>query len=282
MPSPIRIDIPNVVYEITIRSYQERFLLLPSEEFNELFWGAIGRGQELFPEVRLYDLISLSNHFHAFVSSTDGESRARFSQYVNQRISFEAGRLHNWKGGIFGRPSRPIPCVTEEDQLRRFRYLRSHGVKENLVAKAKDWPGVSALPFLREGKEITGTFFWHDNATKAMRRANGKPVDLTKFQEKYSVRFHKLPALAHLSWKEINQYTDTLTREIEAEHDACRPHPPLGVEAILAQAPHSRPRNSKHSPAPIVHCADKNLRIRFLVGNEPLRPHRDILGSLAV
>ena len=45
------------------------------------------------------------------ISSTDGVSRSAFSQYVNQRFSFEAGRRYGWEGGIFSRPSRPIPCV---------------------------------------------------------------------------------------------------------------------------------------------------------------------------
>ena len=44
MPSPIRIDIPNVVYEETFRCQQSRFLLLPQEEFDDIVLGAIGRG----------------------------------------------------------------------------------------------------------------------------------------------------------------------------------------------------------------------------------------------
>ena len=263
MPSPIRIDIPNVVYEVTIRCYQERFLLRPSEELNKLIWGAFGRAQALYPDIRLYDLVAESNHYHALVSSTDGASRSLFFQYVNHRISFEAGRLHGWKGGIFCRPARPIACVTHEDQLHRFRYLRSHGVKENLVARAAEWPGVSALPCLRAGKEISGTFLWHDQATKAQRRAKGKPIDLRAFEEQYPVRFSKLPALEHLSWEEIHRYTDDLTRDIEDEFDAKRIHPPLGRQAILAQDPLDRPRKSKRSPAPPVHCADPGLRFRF-------------------
>lgn len=260
MPSPIRIDIPNVVYEETFRCQQRRFLMLPEEELNDLILGAIGRGLHLFPNVRLHDLNFAPNHGHRLISSTDGCSRSKFGQFVNQRISFEAGRRYGWDDGIFRRSARPIPCVTHHDQLKRYRYLRSHGVKEDLVAKCDDWPCVTALPFLRYGKELEGTFVWRDDETRARRRKTFNP-DL--YRERYPVRLTKLPALAHLSWDEIHQYTDELSKDIEATYAAKRIGSPSGRAALLARDPFDSPKSSSHSPAPIVHCEDRSLRERF-------------------
>jgi hypothetical protein len=262
MSGPIRIDIPNVVYESTIRCQHSRFLLLPQEEFNDLMLGAIGRGLHLYPNVRLYDLQCVSNHMHKFLSSTDGISRSLFEQYVNHRISSESKRRYGWKR-IFERPARPIATVTHEDQLERFRYFRAHGLKENLVARADDLPCVSALPFLRYGTKLEGTFVWRDEESKALRRVN-KPKDLSAFRERYPVTFAKLPALEHLSWEQIQEYTDAVVKELEAEYDAKRTRPPLGREAILAQHPFNAPAHSKSSPAPLVHCADRKLKRSFL------------------
>ena len=38
---------------------------------------------------------------------------------------------------------------------------------------------------------------------------------------------------------------------------------PLGVEAILRQDPHTRPNQTKKSPAPACHAASKEARKRF-------------------
>lgn len=40
---------------------------------------------------------------------------------------------------------------------------------------------------------------------------------------------------------------------------------PLGVEAILKQAPHTRPNQAKKSPAPAFHAATKAARETFWV-----------------
>ena len=57
-----------------------------------------------------------------------------------------------------------------------------------------------------------------------------------------------------------------LVEEIEAEARAdreARGVEPLGVEAILRQDPHTRPSETKNSPAPACHAATKAARERF-------------------
>jgi hypothetical protein len=38
----------------------------------------------------------------------------------------------------------------------RLRYLLAHGVKENLVERAVDWPGVNSVRAILEGKPLVG------------------------------------------------------------------------------------------------------------------------------
>ena len=57
-----------------------------------------------------------------------------------------------------------------------------------------------------------------------------------------------------------------LVEEIEAEARAdreARGIEPLGAEAILRQDPHTRPNQTKKSPAPAYHAATKAARERF-------------------
>ena len=57
-----------------------------------------------------------------------------------------------------------------------------------------------------------------------------------------------------------------MVREIEAEADAnnkAKGRKPMGVAAILAQDPHSRPATTDRSPAPFVHASDKKTALEF-------------------
>jgi hypothetical protein len=55
-------------------------------------------------------------------------------------------------------------------------------------------------------------------------------------------------------------------KDIEAQAEAvnlARGHKPMGVAAILAQDPHSRPATTDRSPAPFVHASDKKTEMEF-------------------
>ena len=88
-------------------------------------------------------------------------------------------------------------------------------------------------------------------------------MDLSQFREKYPVTITKLPALEHLSWEEIHQFTNEMTLELEAKYDRERTARPLGRAAMLAQHPHNAPKRSKKGRAPIVHCRDRRLESLF-------------------
>ena len=69
MGHPLRIYYPGVVYEVTARCLQRRFLLRPGTEANAIIVGVFGRALELFPSVRLHGLGFQSNHYHALISA---------------------------------------------------------------------------------------------------------------------------------------------------------------------------------------------------------------------
>ncbi|HKI86021.1 MAG TPA: hypothetical protein VKA53_04670, partial [Thermoanaerobaculia bacterium] len=61
--------------EITARTIQGRFLLLPGPGWRETFLGVLGRAQELYP-VRIHGYVCLSNHFHLLLSPSDAHQLA--------------------------------------------------------------------------------------------------------------------------------------------------------------------------------------------------------------
>ena len=123
MTYPLRWFLPGVLYEITTRTIQERFLLRPGHRSRELIVGVIGRAQELYPAVQLHAFSYMSNHAHLLLSSSDGEQLALFLGFVNGQVARVMGRLHDWRGPFWGRRFRPIPALDAPSMIARLRYV---------------------------------------------------------------------------------------------------------------------------------------------------------------
>ena len=68
--------------------------------------------------------------------------------------------MRNWPDGIWADRYRSIPISDEPAaQVDRLRYVLAQGVKEGLVAKVDEWPGISMLDAVLEGKPIRGTCY---------------------------------------------------------------------------------------------------------------------------
>jgi len=75
-----------------------------------------------------------------------------------------------------------------------------------------------------------------------------------------------LPCWAHLPPERYRGRVQELVEEVESEAALARRRSGarvLGVKAILAQDPHTRPDRLIHSPAPLVHAATKTARKMF-------------------
>ena len=93
-----------------------------------------------------------SNHWHALLHVDDAEQLARFMQYVDGNLAREVGDLVGWSGTFWARRYSAILISDEEAaQVERLRYILAHGVKEHLVERVVDWPGVHAGRTILEG-----------------------------------------------------------------------------------------------------------------------------------
>lgn len=79
----------------------------------------------------------------------------------------KVGRLRKWREKIWSRRYEAI-VVSDEPaaQVDRLRYVLANGVKEGLVARVNDWPGIHMLNAVLDGEPIRGTWF---NRTKQYR-----------------------------------------------------------------------------------------------------------------
>jgi hypothetical protein len=149
----------------------------------------------------------------------------------------------------------------EKAQVERFRYILSHGVKENLVERVLDWPGVHAARAILEDKPLTG--YWFDRTQEYAARNRGEDYGRLTYATEEIFFLTRLPCWEHLSQEEYRQRVAELVEEIELDARVRRLErglPVLGVGAVLRQRPHTQPNKTKKSPAPRFHAATKAIR----------------------
>jgi len=246
----------GALVEVTCRTIQGRFLLKPSEELRSIVIGVLARAQKLYP-IELHAFVFLSNHYHLLLSAQNAHQLARFMNYLNSNLAREAGRVHGWREKFWGRRYQAI-VVSEEEaaQTGRLRYLLSHGCKEGLVARPREWPGAHCIEALVEGRSLEG--LWFDRTREYAARARRKEFGRLAYATSETIRLAPLPCWRHLSKIRRRGRVRELIEQIETEtavrhtKEGTRP---LGVNAVLAQDPHDRPRSLKKTLAPAFHAA---------------------------
>ena len=257
----------GALVEVTCRTLHGRLLLRPSPELNDITAGILGRAQRLYP-VEIVVFQALSNHYHALLFVKDVKRLAEFAGYLNSNLAREVGRLTNWTGKVWGKRYEAIPVSNEEEaQVARLKYVLSHGVKENLVAELREWPGLHCVRQIVDGEPLTGT--WFDRTQAGLARRKGEDPDPAEHAETETVTFSPLPCWEHLSPEAYRERVGKMADEIEQEAAAARKRTgahPLGAAKILAQHPWTRPERVKKSPAPLLHAASKAVRQIFYEG----------------
>ena len=258
----------GALVEVTYRTIQGRFLLRPSQPVNEFVIGVLARAQG-FCETKLIGIVVLSNHLHLLLWVENQWHLSKLLEHFGGNTAREVNRLHDWKGSMWERRYTGI-CVTEEEQaqVERLEYLLSQAVKEDLVEKVEDWPGIHFGKFLLEGRSlIVGK--WVDRTKKYRLEARckeGEEVKPEEYTTTLTVEIEQLPCWAHLSWREYIRRITGMIREIEkraAAERELRGVEVVGADAVCQRDPQVRPNRVKESPAPRVHAASKKARIEW-------------------
>jgi hypothetical protein len=265
MPRKLRFVPENQsLLSITNRTVQGRYLLRPGARFNDVFLGVLGRAQRRH-RIRIHLVVTMSSHYHLLLTADDAGQLAGFMRDFQSKLAREVNRLTGWRGPVFERRYE-MTVVTDKEkaQIERLRYLLSHGVKEGLVERVRDWPGVHSAAALLDSEPLRG--HWFNRTREYAARNQGEALSPLRFASAETVVLSPIPCWAHLSSAAYRRRVRTLVDDIEAE--AARAHKSsgkavLGVAAILAQDPQFRPAKLDRSPAPLVHAATQAARKFF-------------------
>ena len=251
----------GALVEVTCRTLQGRYLLRPSPELDEIIVGVLARAQRRSP-VRICAFSFLSNHYHLLLEVDDAQQLAEFMRYFNGNLAREVGRLVDWDGKIWSRRYTAILVSDEERaQVERLRYILAQGVKEGLVAKVLDWPGVTCARALLSGEALHGR--WFDRTAEGIARRRGEKVEASEYASEETFELSALPCWGHLDSEAYQSAAAELIEEIEnraALERKTEGRKPLGRRAILRMHPHSRPEKTEKRWAPAFHAATRAAR----------------------
>ncbi len=266
MPRRLRhIPEPGTLVEVTCRIIHGRMLLKPNQPLNEMIVGTLARGKRRYG-VRICAAAFLSNHAHLLLQVDDALQLASFMGFVSSKIAREVGRRVRWREKVWGRRYSAIIVSNEtEAQVARLRYVLAQGVKEHLVARCIDWPGVHAAGALITGRELVG--YWFDRAAEYRARLRGKSVGSHTYATREPLAFDPLPCWSHLPTDACQERVADLVAGIEAEAAADRRARRIrlrGVAAIRRQGATQNSNRAKRSPAPAFHAATDRTRLALV------------------
>src|SRR5882757_5480322 len=187
----------RTLISVTCRAVQGRFLFRPGPALNDLVVGVLGRAQCRY-ETTISAVFVMSSHVHLLLVVDDAEEPAAFMRYLKSKLAREVNRLTGWRGPVFDRRYE-MTVVTDEDaaQIERLAYVLSQSVKENLVERVSQWPGVHSAGALIEGTPLAG--HWFNRTLEFAARLRRKDVEPMRYATAEAVTFSPIPCWAHLS-----------------------------------------------------------------------------------
>src|SRR5262245_54519809 len=257
----------GALVEVTCRTIHSRFLLRPGPVLNEIVIGVLGRAQRMYP-TRVCGYVFASNHLHLILDVDDAGQLVRFMRYVNSNLARKVGRLVGWRDKIWSRRYQAIVISAEESaQRERLRYCLAHGVKENLVERVEQWPGVHCAQSLLTGAPAVG--YWFDQTQEYAARRRGEKFDRLRYASREILVLSPLPCWKHLSEEVRRQLVIEMIADIETEaalHRRQSGSQVLGASAVRGQHPFDRPKRPKKSAAPLFHVVNKRVRLELWAG----------------
>jgi REP element-mobilizing transposase RayT len=248
--------------EITARTVGRRFLLTPRDELNAGVLAALGRALSRYP-VELHAVAFMSNHWHSLVSVPDALALTRFVQHVHSRIARLVHRLYGWDGSVFGKAS--YIAVGEDAQEGRLRYVLAQGVKEGLVRRCVEWPGVHCARALLMEEALVGRCVErrHERQVRTGGGNGGGREPLRgEVETSFPIDLAPLPVWRGLDAADRLVRVRRLIAEIEAEGRAA--HATVaGAAWVRERDPFWKPEAPKPSFAPHIHTESEDVRSEF-------------------
>lgn len=148
--------LPGSFYMITRRCTQRQFLLRPDAATNNAFLYCLAEAAHRFRiEVILPSV--LSNHHHTVVYDRHG-TVIEFIEHLHKFVAKSQNALRGrWENFWSSEPPCLVRLVDRSDVIDKLVYAATNPVKDHLVERVHQWPGVNGLTALLNQRPLRAT-----------------------------------------------------------------------------------------------------------------------------
>lgn len=164
-----------------------------------------------------------------------------FIGFIKREVSRRCTPLVGWNGDtMWSRQYWSTALPTASAQINCLRYVASQSVKEGLVERPEQWPGVHCAQQLWTKKVVAGTWLDGTRYGKARYKQSLRPknrrrgIDKSAYTKRYEVRLSTIPPWGGLSKATLEGKLVAMHRAIVEDGRRCRgDKPALGANAVM-------------------------------------------------
>jgi putative transposase len=248
---------------ITRRCTQRQFLMRPDQETNNAFIYCLAEAAARYG-IEVIFTVAMSNHHHTGIYDREGNYPAFLEHFHKLFAKCQNALRGRWENFWSSEQTSVVRLVEPSDVIETMIYALTNPVKDGLVQKAHDWPGVTSLEAQLNGSRLSAT------RPKHFFREEGP------MPESVELRFAKPRALEHLADDELKTLILERVRATEERTEAERRRAGttvLGRKAVLAQRWSDRPgsREPRRAPEPRLAARSHWSRLEALLRNRSFR-----------
>jgi putative transposase len=251
------------MYMITRRCTQRQFLMRPDPETNNAFIYCLAEAAIRY-EIGIIFTLAMSNHHHTGIWDPEGNYPAFLEHFHKLFAKCQNALRGRWENFWSSEQTSVVRLVDAADVIEKMVYALTNPVKDALVEKAKDWPGVSSLEAQLRGGSLSATRPKH-----FFRKDGSMPASV-------ELRLAKPRGFDDVSDEELAKTILERVRQVEASAAAGRRRsrtPVLGRNGVLAQRWSDRPtrREPRRGLKPGVAARSVWSRLEALLRNRVFR-----------
>ena len=213
---------PSVPYHVVTKTLRGQFILAPKRGVRELCAGVLAKAQLNWPSIKLYGYAFMSNHIHLILQGPPLDFSA-FMGFLKRELSRRLGQKYRLPGTLWHQRYAISALPTHKSQLKCLEYVLAQGVKEGLVARPIDWPGLHCSKVLIGNSHEIGQWLqasrYHQAKARIALRKTPKNLSKRVFYQRLRVHLSVLPALkdstSHEQFKKIHSINNDIIKSGE-------------------------------------------------------------------
>lgn len=225
----------SIPYHVMSKTIRGALALKPSVELTQMLIGVLARAKSNWPSIQLFAVTVLSNHFHMMLQGPPKDFSS-FVGFFKRETSRRLGQMYGESGPLWHSRYRHTALPTAQAQLGCLRYILENSVKEDLVERCGDWPGVHSATALTQGTPLRGR--WFDATAFGRAKHRGKGPDRSEFWVDEELHLDAIPAWSQLSidarLKKAKKMVDAIDQAASTRRSTTGARV-LGAREVLAQ-----------------------------------------------